>query len=114
MSRFVERTARPIRKRTEGTMAVRSERDRYRAMRDERERRINALGEAAHRLFRTGQLPAELHGPAQRVLAIERQMLVQDSRIHELVVSREQRTSEPASGGNDPASDAPEGGQTPH
>jgi hypothetical protein len=113
ISDFVERTARPIRRRTEGTMAVRSERDRYRAMRDERQRRINALGEAAHRTFRNGQLPAELHAPAQRVLAIERQMLVQDSRIHELVVTREQRVDDPASDRTDAASDAPEGGQQP-
>lgn len=98
MTRLVERTVLPLSARTEGSLTMRRERDRYRAMRDERERRILALGEAAQRSFRSGQLPADLHGPAQRVLAIERQMLAQDARIHNLVSERNQRASSYAEG----------------
>lgn len=100
LQRLVDERIVPMHRRTEGSIAVRRERDRYRAMRDERERRVLALGEAAQRSFRHGTLPPELHAPAQRVLAIERQMLVQDARIHELVTERDEPSTLPASDGS--------------
>lgn len=112
ISRFVDRRVVPIHRRTEGSLTIRRERDRYRAMRDERGRRIAALGEAAQRSFRQGQLPTELHGPAQRVLAIERQMLVQDTRIHGLVEEKAEAERSAKSRTN-AASDAPFPGQPP-
>ncbi len=111
---FVERRVSPIRTRTEGHVVMRSERGRYRAMRDERTRRINSLGEGAYRMFRQGTLQPDLHAGAQRVLAMERQMLVQDQRIHGLMQERlaGQRAGEDAGGhvGHDPASGVPGGG----
>ena len=83
-------------------------------MRDERTRRITALGESAYRAFRHGSLPADLQPGAQRVLAIERQMLSQDQRIHQLVHEREAGRIAGNSGdghaGTDPASGVPGGG----
>lgn len=106
----VERRVLPIRSRTEGQLAMRRERDRYRAMRDERTRRIDSLGESAYRAFRTGTLPVELHPPAQRVLAMERQMLVQDHRIQAMERVRQGTGSvRPPDGqpGTDTAPDTP-------
>ncbi len=88
MRRLVERRVSPIRRRTEEHVLMRSERGRYRAMRDERSRRVEALGESAYRNFRQGTLQPDLHAQAQRVLAMERQMLAQDQRIHGLVQER--------------------------
>jgi hypothetical protein len=88
---------------------LRRERDRYRAMRDERTRRVNALGEASYRSFRSGQLPPDLHPGAQKVLVMEQQMLLQDHRIEQLARPRE----EPAPDGADAAADPPDGGQFP-
>lgn len=112
MQRLVDRRATPLRERTEGSMTMRREKGRYRAMRDERTRRINALGEGAYRSFRQGQLPADLHTPAQRVMAIERQMLAQDQRIHGLELER--RTGGRSGGrrGDDPAATVPDNGHT--
>ena len=111
---FVDRRVSPIRERTEGQLVMRSERGRYRAMRDERTRRITALGESAYRAFRHGSLPADLQPGAQRVLAIERQMLSQDQRIHQLVHERDAARITGNSGdghaGTDPASGVPGGG----
>lgn len=109
--RFVDRRVTPLRERTEGQLSMRRERDRYRAMRDERSRRVNALGEGAYRSFRHGALPAELHAGAQRVLAIERQMLLQDQRIHQLDQER-RGAGRPAEGqrGSEPAPGVPGGG----
>jgi hypothetical protein len=111
---FVDRRVSPIRKRTEGHVTMRSERGRYRAMRDERTRRVTELGEGAYRAFRHGTLQPELHPQAQRVLAMERQMLTQDQRIHGLMQERiAERTTGSAGGGHagtDPATGAPEGG----
>ncbi len=106
IQRLVDRPVAPIRERTEGQLLMRRERDRYRSMRDERTRRVTALGEGAYRSFRQGTLSPELQAGAQRVLAIERQMLAQDQRIHGLVQERR------ASGhdGADPAAEAPDGG----
>jgi hypothetical protein len=104
--RLVERRANPLRERTEGSLTMRREKSRYRAMRDERTRRINSLGEGAYRAFRRGQLPADLHAPAQRVMAIERQMLQQDQRIHGLQLERHRG----GHGGDDAAVDAPDSG----
>lgn len=84
VTRFVERRINPVRSRTEGQLRVRRERGRYRSMRDERTRRVTALGEAAYRGFRHGTLPVDLHPAAQRVLAMEQQMMLQDHRLHEL------------------------------
>jgi len=89
ISSFIDRRVSPLRSRTEGQLLMRRERDRYRAMRDERTRRVNALGEGAFRAFRQGTLPIDLQSGAQRVLAMERQMLEQDRRIHELVDERD-------------------------
>ncbi|MCW2949561.1 MAG: hypothetical protein JWN41_574 [Thermoleophilia bacterium] len=86
---MLDRGVQPLQTRTTGTLALRRERDRYRAMREERTRRIQALGEGAYRSFRRGKLPAELHDNAQRVLAMERQMMLQDHRIHEMVRQRD-------------------------
>lgn len=88
--RVEQRTVR-LRARTEMQLSMRRERDRYRAMRDERSRRVAALGEDAYRAFRQGRLAPELQAGAQRVLAIERQMLMQDQHIHELERNRETR-----------------------
>jgi hypothetical protein len=87
-------------------------------MRDERARRINALGEGAYRAFRQGTLSADLQPGAQRVLAMEHQMLTQDQRIHGLVHDRAQRRGAAAPDadgqrGSDAASDAPGSGQPP-
>ncbi len=90
---LVDRRVSPIRSRTEGHVTMRSERARYRAMRDERTRRVNDLGEGAYRAFRHGTLPVDLHSGAQRVLAMERQMLAQDQRIHGLMQERMAGTS---------------------
>lgn len=101
---FVDRRVTPIRERTEGQLTMRRERDRYRAMRDERTRRVTDLGEGAYRAFRHGSLPAELQPGAQRVLAIERLMLGQDQRIAQLQRERDAaRTDE----GTDPAAERP-------
>ena len=91
MQRLVERRVEPLRERTEGQLLLRRERDRYRAMADERTRRINALGEGAYRSFRQGTLAADLQPGAQRVLAIERQMLSQDQRIVTIERERAER-----------------------
>lgn len=112
LTRFVDRRIVPIHRRTEGSLAMRRERDRYRAMRDERQRRIAALGEAAQRSFRHGQLPTDLHGPAQRVLAIERQMLAQDTRIHQLM-TQQGAADGSAMSRTEAASDASAPGQPP-
>jgi hypothetical protein len=106
VQRVIDRPVAPIRDRTEGQLLMRRERDRYRSMRDERTRRVTALGEGAYRSFRQGTLSPELQAGAQRVLAIERQMLAQDQRIHGLVQERQ-------AGGHDGADTAagePEGG----
>lgn len=105
----VDRRAAPLRTRTEGQFAMRRERDRYRAMRDERTRRVTALGEASYRSFRRGgELPPELHPGAQRVLAMEQQMLLQDHRIEQLA-----RPPRPADGpGADTAPKPPRDGQS--
>jgi hypothetical protein len=100
---LVERRVEPLRERTEGSLQMRRERDRYRAMADERARRVAALGEGAYRRFRQGALDAELQAGAQRVMAIERQMLVQDQRIHALQQERAARTdaaADPSGGGH--------------
>lgn len=89
---LVDRRVDPLRERTEGQMQLRRERDRYRAMADERARRINSLGEAAYRQFRQGTLAPDLQVGAQRVLAMERQMLVQDQRIHGIERDRAERS----------------------
>lgn len=111
---FVDRRVSPIRTRTEGHVVMRSERGRYRAMRDERTRRINSLGEGAYRAFRQGTLQPDLHAGAQRVLAMERQMLTQDQRIHGLMQERlaaqDSRESGEGHAGHDPATGVPEGG----
>ncbi|MCW2923880.1 MAG: hypothetical protein JWM98_1284 [Thermoleophilia bacterium] len=115
---LVDRRTGRIRERTEGQLSMRRERERYRAMRDERTRRVNALGEGAYRSFRHGQLPADLHAGAQRVLAMERQMLGQDQRIHALDAERRSRSAggsrgvadSAAPGGADPAGPPPHGG----
>lgn len=84
VSAIIERRVNPLRSRTEGQLKVRRERGRYRSMRDERTRRVTALGELAYRGFRHGTLPAEMHTAAQRVLAMEQRMMLQDHRLHEL------------------------------
>lgn len=104
VKRIVERRVSPIQARTEGHVMMRTERGRYRAMRDERTRRVNALGEGAYRAFRQGTLQPDLHAGAQRVLAMERQMLNQDQRIHGLMQERIGHV------GTEPASGVPEGG----
>lgn len=110
--RLVDRRVVPLRERTEGQLAMRRERDRYRAMRDERTRRVSALGEGAYRAFRQGALPEDLLPGAQRVMAIERQMLVQDQRIRAMERDRAPGKG-PSDGqsGADPAGPAPGGGQ---
>ncbi len=108
IQRLVERRVEPLRERTEGQLLLRRERDRYRAMADERTRRINALGEGAYRSFRQGTLGGELQAGAQRVLAIERQMLVQDQRIVGIERERAERAA-PEQGddvGGQPRTDA--------
>ncbi len=114
VQRLVERRVSPIKQRTEGHVTMRSEKGRYRAMRDERTRRVNALGESAYRSFRQGTLQNDLHAGAQRVLAMERQMLSQDQRIHGLMQERiaGRNPGDPGGGhaGHDPATGAPEGG----
>ena len=102
---WLDRGVNPLHARTTGTLAMRRERERYRAMRDERTRRIAALGEGAYRTFRRGQLPVELGVHAQRVLAMERQMMLQDHRIHELMRGADAgagAAAEPPAGGHDP------------
>lgn len=118
VQRIVERRVAPLRARTEGNLTIRRERDRYRAMSDERARRIDSLGESAYRAFRQGTLSAELQPGAQRVLAMEHQMLVQDQRIHQLVNERttartNERREPSGQRGTDAASDAPSSGH-PH
>jgi hypothetical protein len=114
IQRLVDRRTSPLRERTEGQLAMRRERDRYRAMRDERTRRVTSLGEGAYRSFRQGTLPVELHPGAQRVMAIERQMLTQDHRIHSLDAERrDARDKRGGQRGADPATGTPEGGH-PH
>ena len=80
MDRFVN----PVRAGTERRIKLRRERDRFRAMRNERSRRVNELGEAAYRSFRAGTLDPTLSPNAQRVMAIEQQMLMQDTRLAKL------------------------------
>jgi hypothetical protein len=80
MDRFVN----PLRAGTERRLTLRRERDRFRAMRDERSRRVGELGEAAYRAFRQGALDPSLAPSAQRVMAIEQQMLMQDQRLQGL------------------------------
>lgn len=115
VQKLVERRITPLRERTEGQFAMRRERDRYRAMRDERTRRVNALGEGAYRAFRHGTLPADLQAGAQRVLAIERQMLLQDQRIHTMEAERRSGDGPAQEGhrGADTAADVPDGGHPP-
>jgi hypothetical protein len=110
--RLVDRRANPLRDRTEGSLTMRREKGRYRAMREERTRRINALGEGAYRSFRQGTLAADLHANAQRVMAIERQMLSQDQRIHTL--QHDRRTGGRAEGHGEPdqAAGAPDSGHS--
>jgi hypothetical protein len=110
MQRLVERRTEPLRERTEAQAQRRRERDRYRAMADERARRVTALGEGAYRSFRQGTLPADLHSGAQRVLAIERQMLTQDQRIHRLEHERRAQPRVEGHDGTDAASPAPGSG----
>jgi hypothetical protein len=111
IQRLVDRRTSPLRERTEGQLLMRRERDRYRAMRDERTRRVTALGEGAYRSFRQGTLPTDLHPGAQRVMAIERQMLTQDQRIHSLDAERrDARGRGDGQRGADPATGTPEGG----
>jgi hypothetical protein len=114
MRGLVDRRSRTLRERTEGAMTMRRERERYRAMRDERTRRVNALGEGAYRAFRQGTLPADLHTGAQRELAMERQMLQQDQRIHALEQERHAGKGRAGGhGGAEGAAGAPESGH-PH
>jgi hypothetical protein len=108
--RLVERRATPLRERTEGSLNMRREKGRYRAMREERTRRINALGEGAYRSFRRGTLAADLQAPAQRVMAIERQMLSQDQRIHTLQQDRHAGGRPGGHGEPDQAAGAPDSG----
>jgi hypothetical protein len=110
VQRLVERRTEPLRERTEAQARRRRERDRYRAMADERARRVTALGEGAYRSFRQGTLPADLHPGAQRVLAIERQMLTQDQRIHQLERERGALPQGDGHGGTDAASPTPGSG----
>lgn len=84
VARLLDRKVDPLRSRTEAQLVLRRERDRYRAMRDERERRVSDLGEAAYRRFRSAELDESLVGPARRVMAIEQQMLLQDARLHDM------------------------------
>lgn len=111
---FVERRFAPLQRRTEERMSMRRERDRYRAMRDERTRRVTSLGEGAYRAFRRGELPAELQSQAQRVMAMERQMLLQDHRIRTLVETPARRgADDPHHGtgtGAHPAAGPPDSG----
>ncbi|MBC7461915.1 MAG: hypothetical protein H7287_11180 [Thermoleophilia bacterium] len=106
---LLDRSVDPLQARTTGSIVMRRERDRYRAMRDERTRRIEALGEGAYRSFRRGQLPEELQTNAQRVLAMERQMMLQDRKIHEMVAERDRPdagslgATEPTHDGHPPA-----------
>ncbi|MCW2974219.1 MAG: hypothetical protein JWN72_2492 [Thermoleophilia bacterium] len=106
---LLDRSVDPLQARTTGSMALRRERDRYRAMRDERTRRVEALGEGAYRSFRRGQLPEELQTNAQRVLAMERQMMLQDRKIHDMVADRDRPdagshgATEPSHEGHPPA-----------
>lgn len=116
VQRLVERRTNPLRERTEGQLQLRRERDRYRAMADERGRRISSLGESAYRQFRQGTIAAELQPGAQRVLAIERQMLAQDQRIHAIEAERSagrRRGRGDGQSGTDAASTTPPGGH-PH
>lgn len=113
VQRVVERRTEPLRERTEGQVTRRRERDRYRAMADERARRVNSLGEGAYRAFRQGSLAPELQAAAQRVLAIERQMLVQDQRIHSLESERRAPGHGDGHSGTDAASAVPDGGHEP-
>ncbi|MEO6866684.1 MAG: hypothetical protein ABI200_01540 [Gaiellales bacterium] len=110
MQRLIERRTSPLRERTEGSLSIRRERNRYRAMRDERTRRVNALGESAYREFRQGRLAGELEQGAQRVLGIERQMLVQDHRIHSLQLERQRARGHD---GDETAAMPPAEGQPP-
>ncbi len=80
----IDRRARPFSDRTRTQLSMRRERDRFRAMRAERNRRINELGEVAYRMFRSGDASAEIVEHGRRVLAIEQQMLMQDARMADI------------------------------
>lgn len=85
---WVDRRADPLQSRTRARTSFRRERDRLQAIRNERQRRINELGEAAYRHFRTGGLTPELQSIAQRVMAMEQQMMMQDQRVEQLLRER--------------------------
>jgi hypothetical protein len=94
----IERRAERVSSKTGSQLQLRRERERYRAMRDERSRRVAALGEAAYRAHRTTSLPDDLHVAAQRVLIIEREMLLQDHRLQQLASGAQQAATPPAEG----------------
>ena len=97
LSDRIDRRIQPWRSRADVGIAMRRERERYQSMRMERSRRVGDLGEASYRAFRAGTLPPELAAQAQRVIAIEQQMLLQDARLHELVARRDEAIEEAAS-----------------
>jgi hypothetical protein len=78
----------PFRARTELGLELRRERERSGTVRKERSRRVNALGEAAYRLYRAGMLDPTLIEHAQRIELMERHMLVQDAKVNELLEQR--------------------------
>lgn len=90
LSGLIDRRMLPLRARTAVSLSRRRERERLRSMRTERSRRIATLGEASYRAFRQGELPAQAHPEARRVLAIERQMLAQEHRVTAAADTQEQ------------------------
>lgn len=98
VSDLLDRRIDPLRQRTQAQFVLRKQRDRARAIRDERGRRVSELGEVAYRQFRTGSGDPLLAEHARKVMAIEQQMLLQDARIEDLTQPTVTTTPQPAGG----------------
>ena len=96
----------PIAVGVDRARSVRRERALLQAMKDERTRRINALGELFYRALRSDGYQDQIAGAADRVRRIEMQMLDQERRLDAI-----ERAEHPAGDGGTPraAPEAPGG-----
>lgn len=98
LSARIDRRVLPLRASAGYGMVLRRERERLDHMRRERARRIGDLGEATYREFRRSGVPESLVPQAQRVIAIEQQMLLQDARVGKLGRERDEVRERHAAG----------------
>ena len=86
----IDRRVEPLRRQAGVNLTLRRERERYDNMRRERTRRVNDLGEAAYRYYRSGVLHPDLNAHGHKVTGIEQQLLMQDQRMHKLQEQRQE------------------------